>query len=589
MVLNMENKFAYNLTLQEINQIFTTESDMMIVIDAMGRLLSVNDPALDLFTSSRKKKQDELSLENICRLNSPYHALFEMIREYYFLALRGVPQAFTWIDKQDDGQPIHVFNFSMNACQVDKETVIIVRLVDVTQSEKIEWVLRALSDMTNHQNIDYIIDEITHLVARAFNADQAMVNLVDNLNIAHTLSYYVGGKKQKNGSYSLQNSPCNLVKAEKRIHHYNGDVQTRFPEDDFLRQLNVHAYLGGPLIDSTGNVVGLLLVMHPHYIKVNSYTKTLFQLFSQRLSLEIERLLSQRKLQFLASMPEEDPNPIIRLQEDNTTAYANQAGREILNYWSEKGTYLPEVVIDGCEAAKQKKSLVRIELEINNSYYFFTIIWLEDFKQYTIYATDITELKRIQQKIRNLANYDTVTQIANRQHFEHTLNDWIAQIKPMDGQLALFLIDLDNFKQVNDTLGHQVGDKLLKTMAKRMESCLRQTDFVARLGGDEFVVLLQNSDPTSIAKVAEKINQAIAAPYESGEYHLETSCSIGISIFPADGANSIELLKNADIAMYRAKKNGKDQYCIFSQIPRDLHDNRLLLLKKDLKNAVKNH
>jgi len=132
---------------------------------------------------------------------------------------------------------------------------------------------------------------------------------------------------------------------------------------------------------------------------------------------------------------------------------------------------------------------------------------------------------------------------------------------------AFMFIDLDRFKTINDSLGHQVGDELLKRVAARLTACVRATDTVARLGGDEFAVILENledDDDEGAQQVAEKMIAAMGAPMLIDNQHLSTSCSIGISLYPADGKDSAALMKNADVAMYFAKEKGRNNYQFFS-------------------------
>jgi diguanylate cyclase (GGDEF)-like protein len=125
-------------------------------------------------------------------------------------------------------------------------------------------------------------------------------------------------------------------------------------------------------------------------------------------------------------------------------------------------------------------------------------------------------------------------------------------------------IDFDNFKPINDSLGHAVGDKLLAKAADRMQRCMRESDTIARIGGDEFVVLLPNTESDLDAKiVAEKVRQAIEIPFEIEDYRLNISVSIGIAIYPEHGEDEIELSKNADLAMYYAKQGGRNIAMIY--------------------------
>lgn len=178
---------------------------------------------------------------------------------------------------------------------------------------------------------------------------------------------------------------------------------------------------------------------------------------------------------------------------------------------------------------------------------------------------DVSDHKRYQEQLEYQANHDALTRLPNRMLLYDRLTLAIAHIKRYGGMLAVAFIDLDNFKLVNDSLGHDVGDQLLKTMAERMRSCLRESDTVARQGGDEFVLILTaEADEAAISRAINRILEVIAAPWHTHGRELQVTCSIGVSTYPADGADAATLLKNADIAMYRAKTAGRNTIQFFT-------------------------
>ncbi len=180
---------------------------------------------------------------------------------------------------------------------------------------------------------------------------------------------------------------------------------------------------------------------------------------------------------------------------------------------------------------------------------------------------DITERKQAEEKINRLAFYDALTGLPNRMLLNDRLQQALIVAKREHGRGALMFLDLDRFKQINDTLGHDVGDQLLKQTADRMLNCVRESDTVARIGGDEFIVLLRPMDDLQDAlKVAEKIRVALTQPYELAGHSLEISCSIGIAVYPEHGSDGIELSKNADIAMYQAKEQGRNNVQLFRPV-----------------------
>jgi len=178
---------------------------------------------------------------------------------------------------------------------------------------------------------------------------------------------------------------------------------------------------------------------------------------------------------------------------------------------------------------------------------------------------DITERREAEERMRHIAQHDALTGLPNRLALLMRLAQLLPEARRHEWNVAIMFIDLDRFKIINDTLGHQVGDELLREVACRLDNVVRETDFVARLGGDEFVVILPGiSAPSDAAIVAGKIIAALSTQIQAEGHELHTSPSIGISIFPDDGPDGDTILKNADTAMYHAKAAGRNNYQFFA-------------------------
>lgn len=193
---------------------------------------------------------------------------------------------------------------------------------------------------------------------------------------------------------------------------------------------------------------------------------------------------------------------------------------------------------------------------------------------------DVTERRRSEARIKHLAHHDALTELPNRVLFHERLGEELARIT-RGGSLAVLGLDLDHFKNVNDTLGHPVGDQLLKMVADRLGNCLRDTDAVARLGGDEFAVIMPMIDEARDAEgLAIKLIDVLGAPYEIDGQDILVGASIGIAVAPCDGNTADELLRNADIAMYRAKSDGRGRFHFFEpEMDRRLQSRRTLELE----------
>ena len=167
------------------------------------------------------------------------------------------------------------------------------------------------------------------------------------------------------------------------------------------------------------------------------------------------------------------------------------------------------------------------------------------------------ERKRSEEHLTYLAQYDHLTGLVNRTLFRDRLVQAMARTKRLQQPIGLMLLDLDRFKAVNDTFGHDMGDELLKAVTERLKVCVREVDTVARMGGDEFTIILEGVlSEQNILAVATRITESIAAPFELKEHHISIGVSIGITIYPQDDHTIDELLKHADTAMYRAKQQG---------------------------------
>ncbi len=209
-----------------------------------------------------------------------------------------------------------------------------------------------------------------------------------------------------------------------------------------------------------------------------------------------------------------------------------------------------------------------------------------NFTGYRGVGTDVTAAKIADARIQYLAYHDSLTALPNRSSFSLILNPGIARARRDGKKLAVLFIDVDRFKNINDTLGHHAGDTLLREIGSRLRHCVRQADTIARLGGDEFVVLLQDiSEPEDVAKVAHKILLEIAGSLDILGQEIRVTASIGISIYPQDGQDEQTLMKNADIAMYHAKQEGKNNFQ-FHSVQMDTHTLARLALEANLRHAL---
>jgi diguanylate cyclase (GGDEF)-like protein/PAS domain S-box-containing protein len=200
--------------------------------------------------------------------------------------------------------------------------------------------------------------------------------------------------------------------------------------------------------------------------------------------------------------------------------------------------------------------------------------------------SDITQKKATEEQLWRQANFDPLTGLPNRRMFRDRLEQEIKKSHRANLPLGLLLLDLDHFKEVNDALGHQVGDVLLQEAALRISACVRETDTVARLGGDEFTIIVGELDsPESLERIAQSILDSLAESFRLGEEMVYVSASIGITLYPTDGSDMEQLIKNADQAMYAAKHQGRNRYSYFLPSMQEAAQYRLRLAN-DLRHAL---
>src|SRR5439155_19946804 len=197
-----------------------------------------------------------------------------------------------------------------------------------------------------------------------------------------------------------------------------------------------------------------------------------------------------------------------------------------------------------------------------------------------------THLLERHQHLAHLAHHDQLTGLPNRLYLQANLPGAIEQARKDGSVLAVLFLDLDRFKHVNDSRGHETGDKLLKTVAQRVRSTVRPEDAVVRMGGAEFVVMLKQVQSTDqVNETAERINQALSAPMVVDGRTLVTTVSIGVSLFPRDGTDMGELLRHSDTAMYQAKDRGRNNFQLFSPaMDRKLRER--MAIETSLRNAL---
>ncbi|HWA21337.1 MAG TPA: EAL domain-containing protein [Caulobacterales bacterium] len=202
-------------------------------------------------------------------------------------------------------------------------------------------------------------------------------------------------------------------------------------------------------------------------------------------------------------------------------------------------------------------------------------------------AVDVTERRKAEARLAHMARHDALTNLPNRVYFREAVEEQLSHLGPVGDGFALCLFDLDHFKAVNDTLGHSVGDLLLQAVATRVRKHLKTGDILARLGGDEFALIHAGGDPMAIGELVDCIITDVSQPYDIDGHQVQIGVSVGVSIAPQDGDNPDRLLKNADLALYAAKAQGRGQFLFFDSAMDDALQSRRRL-ELDLRAALEN-
>jgi diguanylate cyclase (GGDEF)-like protein len=217
-------------------------------------------------------------------------------------------------------------------------------------------------------------------------------------------------------------------------------------------------------------------------------------------------------------------------------------------------------------ASRSRKNAVKIKAELNAEMETRLREANENLVVASVNAQVMTEaIEKILVHLSHMAEHDLLTGLPNRALLTDRLVQSISLAKRHGNKLALMFLDVDHFKDINDSMGHAIGDQLLQSVAKRLQACVRNSDTVSRHGGDEFVVLLPEvGEMQSVVHAAEKLIQSVGEPHLISGQKLHVTLSIGISMYPNDGVDADVLMRNADLAMYQAKKAGRNSYRIFT-------------------------
>ncbi|HSV53856.1 MAG TPA: EAL domain-containing protein [Burkholderiaceae bacterium] len=447
-------------------------------------------------------------------------------------------------------------------------------------------VLKVAAAVSTRTGVEFF-EQLAHNMAEALGAQAAFVSrlLPGEPKQAITIAAVVDAATCANFQYLIEGTPCEEMLS-------NGasvvpvDATRRFPRATKLAALGAQAYAGRRLDNSAGEPMGQLFVLFREPLRETEFIASTLQIFAARVAAEMERQESDTRIRDQASLLDKARDAILVRGMDHRILFWNRsaerlygwAAHEVLGRSAEELLYEEPSAFRAAtdsvltlgewtgEITQRRKDGAPVAVEGR-----WTLVKDDQGAPQSIFMidTDITQRKAAELKIQRLAFYDPLTGLPNRLLLMDRLQQALAASHRSRLGGALLFIDLDNFKTLNDTLGHDQGDLLLQQIAARLMACVRETDTVARLGGDEFVVMLEalGDDPQEVAvqarAISEKVLSALSAPCQLAGGEHQTTASIGIAPFRSHQDSVGELLKQADIAMYQAKAGGRNTLRFF--------------------------
>jgi diguanylate cyclase (GGDEF)-like protein/PAS domain S-box-containing protein len=378
-------------------------------------------------------------------------------------------------------------------------------------------------------------------------------------------------------------------------------TDTRFDWHPDLRSMGIHSSLSVP-IHLDGSVCGVMVAHGDDPTPFSEENLHVVQMVAHIVSAALERHAADERVRFQAHLLDVIEDAAIFFRLDGTITYCNRFAQQLYGY--NEGELLgahvdilgtPETLAEFAEIRRQLRAgeswsgelrLRRKDGTVFPAFVTDTPLFADDGTLTGIIGigVDITARKQYEDELRRLALRDSLTDLANRVLFSDRLDHAISAAHRDGETLAVLLIDLDRFKEVNDALGHDVGDALLRQVAVRFKDSVRVSDTVARLGGDEFAVLLPDCEEDGAIRAAAALVSSLAAPIHVAPHTLLAPCSIGIALFPQHGDDAATLVRHADVAMYAAKRTGLDFGLYTPEV--DPHSRERLALTSGLQAAI---
>lgn len=461
-------------------------------------------------------------------------------------------------------------------------------------SESVVFSADELSELCGEGYFNVLMKKLGELLS----ADYTFVARVLGDSQAETVSLWGKGELHPALRYDLKGTPCEDLRCAGEACILNGVVES-YPDDHLLRDMSIEGYIGITLQDADGQVIGILSALFEAPIDETDVDRIsrYFNTFAVRASRELERIKYEHllkteiaqlqekndRLQIAQQVYDFSKDGIIITDAENQIVYVNASLEEmsgfsmdelegknprILSAGQQGGEFYQQLWLDLSAKGYWRGEFLN-RSKTGQVYPVFTSISLipddvGEAKHYVAIHRDITSEKEAQVLISYQATHDSLTGLLNRYEFNAQMERELINIKARGNFGAFISLDVDDFKSVNDTQGHGVGDLLLQSIARRIKGCVGGGDILARLGGDEFAIFTEFTEIHSVENRVSDLLDCFRPAIEIEGLRLRCGTSIGVSIFPDDGADTGELFKCSDQAMYQAKNAGGSTYAFFT-------------------------
>ncbi len=454
---------------------------------------------------------------------------------------------------------------------------------DVTEQREVEQAIHTLMETTAGAIGDNFFNTIVHHLSIWLGLDFTLVSLLEKPGRITTIAMQADDALATNITYDQKDTPCNEAICRGYC-FYPKNLTQLFPKNRMLAELKAESYVGIPLKDRKNQTIGVLCGISRKKLVLPRNAKEVLNIIAARAGAELERKLSEEKLMLASHVYENTIEGIIVTDIKGQILSVNPAFTAITGYSAKEAIgntprLLKSNKHDRPFYKQMWRSLItqgtwkgeiwnrRKSGEIYPERLAISAIKDSNGKttRYTAVFYDITDIKESEDRIKHRAFHDPLTELPNRLLFQDRLLQAIAHAKRSHDQLAIMFMDVDHFKNLNDTLGHHTGDIFLHQLASQLTEIIRVEDTVSRMGGDEFTILLtQISSEADAASIADKILTLFKKPFNLGGHSIHLGASIGIALYPNDGSDTDTLIRNADTAMYHAKEQGRNNYQFFT-------------------------